>query len=70
MTAAEVLAQLDGRIDAVLDGGRCPGGLPSTVFDLTQSPPRVLRSGPVSEQDISTVLDGLEERKLNIRVAV
>lgn len=70
MTAAEVLAQLDGRIDAVLDGGRCLGGLPSTVFDLTQSPPRLLRSGPVSKQEIDTVLDGFQERKSSIRIAV
>jgi L-threonylcarbamoyladenylate synthase len=46
-TAAEVLRVFDGRIDLVLDGGRTPGGLPSTVLDLTVDPPRVLRAGAV-----------------------
>jgi len=58
VSAAEVLVQLDGRIDAVLDGGRCPGGQPSTVVDLTQSPPQVVRCGPISEQAIRMVLAG------------
>lgn len=70
VTAGEVLAQLDGRIDAVLDGGLCPGGLPSTVLDLTQSPPQVLRSGPVSEQEIYSALSGEQGNDLTIRVAV
>ena len=70
LTAADVLSQLDGRIDAVLDGGRCPGGLPSTVFDLTQTPPRLLRRGPVAENEIETVLGGLERDSFAIRVAV
>ena len=46
-TAKEVLAQLDGRVDLVLDGGKTPGGIPSTVVDLTGSEPRILRQGPV-----------------------
>ena len=35
--AQEVLAQLDGRIELVLDGGDAPGGVPSTVVDCTGS---------------------------------
>jgi len=45
--AEEVLAGLGGRIDLVLDGGPTPGGAPSTVLDLTEEPPRVLRQGAV-----------------------
>lgn len=45
VTAQEVLAQLDGRIDMLLDGGTCPGGVASTILDLTVSPPQVLRAG-------------------------
>ncbi|MBN1933822.1 MAG: threonylcarbamoyl-AMP synthase [Anaerolineae bacterium] len=45
--AEEVLAQLAGRIDLLLDGGICPGGVASTVLDLTVSPIRVLRAGPL-----------------------
>jgi L-threonylcarbamoyladenylate synthase len=46
-TAAEALRDLDGRVDLVLDAGPCPVGTPSTILDLTVSPPRVLREGAV-----------------------
>lgn len=51
-TAEEVLEQLDGRIHLVLDGGRTPGGIPSTVIDLTTSAIKVLREGPIKEKDL------------------
>ena len=44
-TAQEVLDQLDGRIDAIMDGGQTPGGVPSTVVDCTQAAPAILREG-------------------------
>ena len=47
VTAADVLAHLDGAIDLVLDGGPTPGGAPSTVLDVTVEPPRVIRQGAV-----------------------
>ena len=56
VTAEEVMAQLGGRIDLILDGGRCPGGVPSTVLDLTVSPPAVLRPGPVSAERIEGLI--------------
>jgi L-threonylcarbamoyladenylate synthase len=46
-TAGEVLRVFDGAIDLVLDAGPTPGGLPSTVLDVTVDPPRVLREGAV-----------------------
>ncbi len=49
-TAQEVLDQLSGRIDAILDGGATPGGVPSTVLDCTQAMPRILRAGALAEQ--------------------
>jgi len=59
VTAAEVMAYLGGRVDLVLDGGPCPGGIPSTVLDLTCDPPRVLRPGPVTEAALRTILSSL-----------
>ena len=56
ITAQEVAAQLGDRIALILDGGRCLGGVPSTVLDLTQSQPRVLRSGPISLEQILAIL--------------
>jgi L-threonylcarbamoyladenylate synthase len=58
VTAKQVLAALDGRVDLVLDGGRSPGGMSSTVLDCTASPPRILRQGPISEVQIMEVLTG------------
>ena len=51
-TAAQVLDELDSRIELILDGGVTPGGKPSTVVDCTQSVPKILRKGPIREQDI------------------
>ena len=56
VTAQQVLEQLSGRIPLILDGGRTPGGRPSTVVDCTGLEPRILRAGPVSLQDIREAL--------------
>ncbi|MDJ0386854.1 L-threonylcarbamoyladenylate synthase [Roseomonas sp. E05] len=55
-TAAHVLEGLDGRIDAVLDGGACPVGLESTVLDLTGPMPLLLRPGGVPEEALAALL--------------
>lgn len=52
VTAAEVAAQLQGRIAMILDGGPCPGGVPSTVVDLTAGRPVILRPGPITLEQI------------------
>lgn len=39
-----------GGLAAVIDGGRAPGGIPSTLLDLSGPEPRVLRSGPIPAQ--------------------
>jgi L-threonylcarbamoyladenylate synthase len=46
-TAEEVEAQLGENVDLILDGGRTEVGLASTVVDITQNPPKVLREGPL-----------------------
>lgn len=55
-TALEVAAQLGGRIQLILDGGRTPGGSPSTVVDCTGEQPVILRQGPISEQALQVAL--------------
>jgi L-threonylcarbamoyladenylate synthase len=55
-TAQEVLAQLDGRIELILDGGRTPGGLPSTVVDCTSAELAILRQGPITAADLQQAL--------------
>ena len=49
-TAQEVLDQLAGRIDAIVDGGQTPGGVPSTVLDCTEAAPIILREGAIANQ--------------------
>ena len=50
-TARQVEAQLAGRVPLIIDGGACPGGIPSSVVNLSVSPPRLVRVGaiPVGE---------------------
>jgi L-threonylcarbamoyladenylate synthase len=57
MTADEVAAALEGRIDAVLDAGPAPGGAPSTIVELADGRPVLRRSGAVAWH---RVLESLE----------
>ncbi len=54
--AEHVLAQLDGKVDLILDGGPCPVGVESTVLDITAEPPVVLRPGGLAVEDIEKVI--------------
>lgn len=55
-TAGHCLADLAGRIPAVVDGGPCEGGLESTVVDCTGPEPVILRPGPVTAEMIAGAL--------------
>lgn len=46
--AAHVVESLGDRVDLILDGGKCPGGLESTVIDLSVPQARILRPGLVT----------------------
>lgn len=59
VTAVEVGAMLGGRLHLILDGGPAPGGIPSTLLDLTASPPAILRPGPVTAVDLAPFVKGL-----------
>jgi L-threonylcarbamoyladenylate synthase len=52
VTAEEVKQQIDGQVDLIIDMGRCPGGLESTVVDVTGEIPVILRRGVISEEEI------------------
>jgi len=54
--AQEVFAQLNGRIPMILDGGATRVNIPSTVVDVTVTPPKVLRVGPISIDEIHQVI--------------
>lgn len=55
-TATEVQQQLSGWIELILDGGPVPGGVESTVLDLTASRPTVLRVGAISLDELEKVI--------------
>ncbi len=54
--ARDVLKQLNKRIPLILDGGRCSGGIPSTVVDCSNGEVRILRPGAISQQEIDAAL--------------
>lgn len=58
-TAAHVLHDHDGRIDAVVDGGPCRVGVESTIVDLTEERPRLLRPGGITPEQLLEVLGDL-----------
>lgn len=56
VTAQEVHEQLGGRIALIIDGGRTPGGIPSTLVDCTSGELKVLREGPISLEQLQAAL--------------
>lgn len=58
--AGHIHPALAEHIDILLDGGPCPGGVESTVLDLSRSPPRLLRPGLVTPAEIEAVVGPVE----------
>ena len=56
-SAIDVFDQLNGRLPLILNGGVCPGGIPSTVVDCTGEKPIILRLGAISERDIMSAAE-------------
>jgi L-threonylcarbamoyladenylate synthase len=55
MTASQVMKQLKGRVHMIIDGGRTPGGVPSTVIDCTTPELEILRHGPISLKQLKAI---------------
>ena len=58
-TAEHVRHDHDGKIDAIVDGGSCRVGVESTIVDLTERCPRLLRPGGISPEQLIEVLGDL-----------
>ena len=58
-TAEHVRHDHDGRIDAIVDGGPCRVGVESTIVDLTEDRPRLLRPGGITPEQLTQVLGDL-----------
>ena len=55
-----VYEDLKGRIPLILDGGKCEGGIESTVLDVTTDTPIILRSGLITYEMIKSVVGKCE----------
>ena len=55
-TYQHVVDDLDGRIDGIIAGGECKAGIESTVVDMTEDIPSVLRPGIITAKQLSEVL--------------
>lgn len=60
-TAAEAISDVGENVSVVLDGGSSRYGVASTVVDMTVMPPKILRRGSLSVDDIRKVLGEVEE---------
>ena len=49
----EIGEELASRIDMIVDGGKTPGPIPSTVYDISVSPPLIRRHGVISEETLT-----------------
>ncbi len=60
-TAADVLEDLGGRIDLILDGGATSIGIESTVLDLTTEPPMILRPGAITLEMLIEIIGRVDQ---------
>ena len=55
-TAQDVLEDMDGKIEGIVDGGPCTVGVESTILDLTCDPPKLLRPGGLPLEALEQVI--------------
>ena len=60
VTSQHVFNDLNGKINLILEGGKCEGGIESTVLDVTTDTPIILRSGLITKQMIESVVGKCE----------
>ena len=59
LTADEVYSQIGDSIDFIIDGGQCPGGIESTIVDMTSKTPIILREGKIPKEELEKVWEVL-----------
>ncbi|MCX6003408.1 MAG: Sua5/YciO/YrdC/YwlC family protein, partial [Chloroflexi bacterium] len=55
LTATEVQDQIGDKIDMLIDGGRCPGGIESTIIDLSGEKPIIRRQGAITLEKLREI---------------
>ena len=68
-TAKYVLEDMNGRIEAVIDGGEAVIGLESTIVDLTGEVPMILRPGYITKEMLLDVIPKVDEDKTMMQEA-
>ena len=63
LTADEVYSQFGDKIDLVIDGGKCPGGRESTIVDVTEETPVILREGAITGEELKQICGSIVFRK-------
>ena len=58
--AAHVAQDLSGKVEMIIDGGSVDIGLESTIVDLTEGKPTILRPGYINQEMLGQVLDEVE----------
>jgi len=58
--ADDVAREFGDHLDLVLEAGVCPGGLPSTIVDVTRVPPRLVRAGAVPAAELVEIMPELK----------
>jgi len=55
-TAGQAAAVFNGQVEFVIDGGRTPGGKPSTIVNLTGGVPEIIREGKIPSEEVLRIL--------------
>jgi L-threonylcarbamoyladenylate synthase len=59
--ADEVAREFGDDLDLILEAGPCPGGLPSTIVDVTKSPPRLVRAGAIPPAEVAGIIPEMKQ---------
>ncbi len=59
-----VICDLQGRVDMIIDGGKCEVGIESTVIDLTEAVPTILRPGGITLEQLRIILPHVQTERL------
>jgi L-threonylcarbamoyladenylate synthase len=60
ITATDVMTQIGDKVDLVIDDGKCPIGIVSTIIDVTGDYPVILREGAISRKELENFYKGIK----------
>lgn len=62
----DILAEMDGRVDLIIDAGKSRFGIESTIVDPIHRPPRILRPGAFALEDLENLFQGIVQENLKV----